>query len=112
MHARVRVPSLALILACLTMIGACASLSSPALPERDALAVRYDCGGKRLDVVFRPALEQAEVRVDGAAVVALPQQRAASGFWYEASGYELRGKGGEATWTALGQAPLTCRALD
>ena len=52
-----------------------------------------------------------EAPTDGEAVD-LFQERAASGLWYRASGYELRGEGVMARWTADGREPTDCRAVD
>ena len=42
--------------------------------------------------------------------IVLPQQMAASGFWYKNSHYELRGKGRTATLTIAGRKPVVCTA--
>lgn len=65
-------------------------------------------GALRLVVAFKD--EHAEVTLPDGAVLTLPQQRAASGFWYATPRHELRGKGQEATWTVGRAAPLACRA--
>ncbi|MEX6725850.1 MliC family protein [Parapedomonas caeni] len=62
----------------------------------------------RLVVAFKD--EHAEVTLPDGTRLTLPQQRAASGFWYATPRHELRGKGQEATWTVGRAAPLACRA--
>ena len=54
----------------------------------------------------------ATVRNSNGEAVDLYQERSGSGIWYRASGYELRGKGAMATWTADGREPTDCRAVD
>lgn len=73
----------------------------------------YLCNdGERLSVDFDNARQMATVRMAGGQAVDLRQQRAADGLWYTASGYELRGEGAMATWTAESREPTTCRAVD
>jgi hypothetical protein len=73
----------------------------------------YLCdNSERLSVDFDNPRQMATVRNSSGEAVDLFQERAADGIWYKASGYELRGKGVMATWTADGRAPTTCRALD
>ena len=73
----------------------------------------YLCdNSERLTVDFDNPRQMATVRNSSGEAVDLFQERAASGIWYRASGYELRGKGVQATWTADGREPTECRAVD
>lgn len=73
----------------------------------------YLCdNGERLSVDFDNPRAMATVRNSSGEAVDLYQQRAASGIWYKASAYELRGKGILATWSADGRQPTDCRAID
>ncbi|MFC5374545.1 MliC family protein [Brevundimonas faecalis] len=73
----------------------------------------YLCNnGERLSVDFDNPRRMATVRQSSGEAVDLFQERAASGIWYRASGYELRGKGIQATWTADGRDATDCRAVD
>lgn len=90
----------------LTGVLALAGCASDA-PERPLPSAYYGCqDGTGIFVIFEPAA--AVVRVGPAKPVRLAQQRAASGMWYRASNYELRGAGDTATWTAQGRAPTEC----
>ncbi|WP_313104502.1 MliC family protein, partial [Brevundimonas sp.] len=71
----------------------------------------YLCNNsERLSVDFDNPRRMATVRNSSGEAVDLFQERAADGIWYRASGYELRGKGVQATWTADGREPTECRA--
>ena len=73
----------------------------------------YLCNdSQRLSVDFDNPRQMATVRNSAGEAVDLFQERAADGIWYRASGYELRGKGAMATWTADGLPPTSCRAVD
>ena len=73
----------------------------------------YLCNnGERLSVDFDNPRRMATVRNSSGQAVDLWQKRAADGIWYRASGYELRGKGVQATWTAADREPTDCRAVD
>ena len=73
----------------------------------------YLCNnGERLSVDFDNPRAMATVRNSNGEAVDLFQERAASGLWYRASGYELRGEGVMARWTADGREPTDCRAVD
>ncbi|MNE70494.1 Membrane-bound lysozyme-inhibitor of c-type lysozyme [compost metagenome] len=73
----------------------------------------YLCNNsERLSVDFDNPRQMATVRNSSGEAVDLFQERAASGIWYRASGYELRGKGVQATWTADNREPTECRAVD
>jgi hypothetical protein len=73
----------------------------------------YLCNnGERLSVDFDNPRQMATIRNSSGEAVDLYQERAADGIWYRASGYELRGKGVMASWTADGREPTDCRAVD
>ena len=73
----------------------------------------YLCNNsERLSVDFDNPRQMATVRNSNGEAVDLYQERAADGIWYKASGYELRGKGVMATWTADGRPTTDCRAVD
>ena len=73
----------------------------------------YLCNNSdRLTVDFDNPRQMATVRNSSGTAVDLFQTRAADGFWYRASGYELRGRGAMATWVADGAEPTDCRAVD
>lgn len=73
----------------------------------------YLCNnGERLSVDFDNARRMATVRQASGQAVDLRQQQAGEGIWYTASGYELRGEGAMATWTAENRETTTCRAVD
>lgn len=73
----------------------------------------YLCNnGERLSVDFDNPRQMATLRNSNGEAVDLYQERSADGIWYRASGYELRGKGVMATWSADGREPTDCRAVD
>lgn len=73
----------------------------------------YICNdGDRLTVDFDNPRQMATVRNSRGEAVDLYQTRSADGIWYRASGYELRGRGAMATWTADGRPVTDCRAVD
>ena len=73
----------------------------------------YLCNNsERLSVDFDNPRQMATVRNSTGEAVDLFQARAADGIWYRASGYELRGRGAMASWSADGRAPTDCRAVD
>ena len=73
----------------------------------------YLCNNsERLSVDFDNPRQMATVRNSSGEAVDLFQERAADGIWYKASGFDLRGKGAMATWTADGRPPTDCRAVD
>jgi len=73
----------------------------------------YLCNnGERLSVDFDNPRAMATVRNSSGEAVDLFQERAPSGLWYRASGYELRGEGVLASWTSDGREPTECRAID
>lgn len=82
-------------------------------PAAQVQTATLSCGEVTLRVTFTPEPDEARVEVGGAAApVVLQSQRPASGIWYAGNGYELRGKGPEATWTAPNQAPLNCTQVN
>lgn len=73
----------------------------------------YLCNnGERLSVDFDNPRQMATIRNSNGEAVDLFQERSADGIWYRASGYELRGKGVMANWSADGREPTDCRAVD
>jgi hypothetical protein len=73
----------------------------------------YLCNnGERLSVDFDNPREMATIRNSRGEAMDLYQERAVEGLWFRASGYELRGEGVMATWTADGREPTDCRAVD
>lgn len=73
----------------------------------------YLCNdSERLTVDFDNPRDMATVRNSRGEAVDLRRERAPEGIWYRASGYELRGEGVMATWTADGREPTECRAVD
>ena len=73
----------------------------------------YLCNNsERLSVDFDNPREMATVRNSMGEAVDLYREKAAEGLWYRASGYELRGAGVMAKWTAEGREPTDCRAVD
>jgi membrane-bound inhibitor of C-type lysozyme len=79
------------------------------LPAKSRAAdVQYACeDGTVLAVAFSEAT--ADVTLPDGTKLALPQQPAASGFWYSNGRYELRGKGEELQFAIGRMAPVTCR---
>ena len=73
----------------------------------------YLCNnGERLSVDFDNPRQMATVRNSSGEAVDLYQERAADGIWYRASGFELRGRGAMASWSADGREATDCRAVD
>lgn len=80
-------------------------------PAEAPVAARYRCiDGSRINVRFDSRADTATVQSAGKVVAVLKGQRPASGIWYAARGYELRGKGRDATFTKPGLPPLACRS--
>lgn len=84
-------------------------------PDTDTAAVPataeavYRCAGKtRVSVRFDNDADTATVRRDGHDLAVLDGQRPASGIWYKGGGYELRGKGRDADYTAPGRPSVAC----
>lgn len=73
----------------------------------------YLCNNsERLSVDFDNPREMATVRNSMGEAIDLYREKAAEGLWYRASGYELRGQGVMARWSADGREPTDCRAVD
>ena len=80
-------------------------------PTEAPVAARYRCiDGSRINVRFDARADTATVQSAGKVVAVLKGHRPASGIWYAARGYELRGKGRDATFTKPGLPPLACRS--
>ena len=73
----------------------------------------YLCNnGERLSVDFDNARSMATVRNSTGEAVDLFQEDVPEGLWYRSSGYELRGEGIQARWSADGRETTDCRAID
>ncbi len=73
----------------------------------------YLCNnGERLSVDFDNARSMATIRNSVGEAVDLFQEDVPEGLWYRSSGYELRGEGIQARWSADGREPTDCRAID
>ncbi len=73
----------------------------------------YLCNnGERLSVDFDNARSMATIRNSSGEAVDLFQEDVPEGLWYRSSGYELRGEGIQARWSADGREPTDCRAID
>lgn len=88
---------------------ALAATAAIVLPGQSRAAdIKYACeDGTALTVVFSETT--AEVTIPDGSKISLPQQQAASGFWYSNGRYELRGKGEELQFAIGRMAPVTCR---
>ena len=93
------------------LAGGAMALLAGCMPRATAApTVVYQCEDVlRLSVQFDP--DKARVTLPDGTVLSLPQQPAASGFWYSSGLHELRGKGDEAQWTVGRRVPMACRAL-
>jgi membrane-bound inhibitor of C-type lysozyme len=81
------------------------------VPATGIVTATYRCvDGSRINVRFDKGADTATLRSGGKLVAVLKGQRPASGIWYAARGYELRGKGQDATFTQPEMPPLACRA--
>lgn len=127
-------------LACATILSACGAQPSEAPNDGDAVRERaqtaqtarrrtgaeiqeraatrvirtvYLCqDSERLTVDFDNPRQMATVRTSGGMAYDLFREQADDGLWYKASGYELRGKGITATWSASDKPTTECRAVD
>ncbi|MFA6112862.1 MAG: MliC family protein [Sphingomonas sp.] len=89
--------------------GKATPVAGDAAPE--VVTASYRCvDGSRLNVRFDNGADTATVRSGGKVLAVLKGQRPASGIWYAARGYELRGKGQDATFTQPKMPPLACRS--
>lgn len=76
--------------------------------ESRAADIKYACeDGTVLTVSFSEAA--ANITIPDGTKVSLPQQQAASGFWYSDGRHEIRGKGEELQFAVGRMAPVTCR---
>jgi membrane-bound inhibitor of C-type lysozyme len=74
---------------------------------------RYRCmDGSRLEGRFDPDNNRVTVLRGGKVLATLAGQRSASGIRYAAKGYELRAKGRAMTFTAPGEPPIACQAIN
>ena len=81
--------------------------------QAQVIQAQYSCAnGQTLQVAFDNPRELAIVTGPDGVAHDLPQQRSADGFWYGANGFDLRGRGDEATWTVSGAAPTVCQSVD
>ncbi|TKD52917.1 MliC family protein [Sphingomonas baiyangensis] len=72
---------------------------------------RYRCDdGTFVDAKFNADANTVKLRREGRVLGVLDGQPAASGIWYRGKGYELRGKGRDATFIRPGAAPVHCLA--
>jgi membrane-bound inhibitor of C-type lysozyme len=82
----------------------------PAAMPSEATA-NYSCeDGPDFTARFDNDADTATIALTGEEAVVLAGQRPASGIWYAADGWELRGKGDEAMLTRPGEAPVDCTA--
>ena len=85
---------------------------SPQPTEDNRSTARYRCmDGSRLAARFDPDNDRVTVSRGGKALATLRGRRVASGILYAASGYELRGKGSDISFTAPGLPPVACTAI-
>lgn len=91
------------------------SLNSPEVlqdPMNNVVRAVYACdNNERLTVDFDNPRDMATARTSKGLAADLHQQTAASGYWYKAGGFELRGKGGDITWTTPDTLPTNCRII-
>lgn len=127
-------------LACATALSACGQQPSKAPDDGDAVRERaqtaqtarrrtgaeiqeraatrvirtvYLCqDSERLTVDFDNPRQMATVRTSSGAAFDLFREQSADGLWYKSSGYELRGRGTAATWSASDRPITECRAVD
>lgn len=95
---------------CLALMAAVLVAGCASDPTDRAPTAAYRCeDGSRFTVRFDP--KSASVHLANGRTITLPQQKAASGMWYSGKGYDLRGKGDDATWTADGGPATECRSV-
>ena len=81
--------------------------AAPATPP--VVTARFRCiDGSHMTARFDNQADKVTLSRGGKPIATLAGQRPASGIWYKGEGYELRGKGEEATFSAPGQPPLPC----
>ena len=66
--------------------------------------------GSHIAVHFDNRADTATVASGGKTLAVLNGQPTGSGIWYKGGGYELRGKGRDATFTLPHMPPLACTA--
>lgn len=82
----------------------------PAPPH--TIVVRYRCaGGSMMTVRFDRRADTAQLRIGAERPAMLVERRAVSGIWYRGEGYDLRGKGRDATVERPDERRIACRAL-
>lgn len=69
--------------------------------------VQFACDDNS-EITVEFGVETATVRREDGKAFVLPQEMAASGFWYSSGRYDLRGKGDEVTWTDDTRRPRLC----
>ncbi len=103
--------------ACSTILGVAVPLAilaplAPAMAQRSApIRATFACpGGAVLAVEFVTGEPNAVavVRPPTGPAVTLPIQLSGSGYRYADATHELRGKGGDVTWTVGSAPPLAC----
>ncbi|MDQ2879501.1 MAG: MliC family protein [Pseudomonadota bacterium] len=73
----------------------------------------YRCmDGSGLQARFDNDADTAAIRSGGKLLAMLKGQRPASGIWYRGQGYDLIGKGRDATFTRPHLPPVACTAVD
>ncbi len=81
-------------------------------PATDDAVAHYRCdNGTTFRAAFDDRRDIATLRLP-TGVIRLNGKRPASGIWYAGQGYDLRGKGKDATLTPPESQPLACRVLD
>lgn len=80
--------------------------------ERIIRSVYLCNNGERLSVDFDNARAMATIRNSTGEAVDLFREDLPTGLWYRSSGYELRGEGIQARWSADGRETTDCRAID
>lgn len=84
-----------------TLLAACSSTN------QDSRRVQFICDDNSEITVDFDIASATVRRADGKGFV-LPQEIAASGFWYRSGRYELRGKGNDVTWSEDARRPRQC----
>lgn len=91
------------------------SINSPEVladPMNHVVRAIYACdNAENLTVDFDNPRNMATARTSNGMAVDLHQQKAASGYWYRAGGYEMRGRRGDITWTMPEALPAKCKVI-
>lgn len=83
----------------------------PAVPAATEPTANYSCDdGPDFIASFDNDADTTTITLEGEKAVILAGQRPASGIWYAADGWELRGKGEDAVLTRPGEPPVSCTA--